>query len=169
MPYVKGILFNLSNGRNGIWLKDLSHEITSHILCIHVINNFNIEYKFTAWVAKITKNKFIDYLKKQNKYANEYCEARLLGNNYENEIINEIINHSDYNFADAYYLQNEKNNYLNNIIEKYLNNDMKTVIKLWYYEGLNQEEIAELTGWSTNQVGVLHHRAKQKIKKYINY
>lgn len=168
LPYVKGILYNTSKSRNGIWLDDLSHDITSHILCAHVINNFDFKYNFKAWVATVTKNKFVDYLKKQNKYVNEFIESKLNGNDDE-DVTSYIANHSDFTFADDNFLRNEKSNYLNKIIEKHLNDDMKTIIKLWYYEGYNQEEIAKITGWSISQIGVLHLRAKQKLKQLIKY
>ncbi len=168
LPYVKGILYNTSKCRNGIWLDDLSHDITSHILCGHVINNFNCVYNFKAWVATVTKNKFVDYLKKQNKYANEFVESRLSANDGD-DVASYMVNHSDFTLADDNFLRNEKSNYLNRIIEKHLNEDMKTIIKLWYYDGYNQEEIAKITGWSISQIGVLHHRAKQKLKQFLNY
>jgi len=169
LPYVKGILYNLSKNRNGYLMNDLSYDITAHILSNHVINNYNLNYNFKAWLAAVTRNKFIDYLKKQNKYANEFCEARLFTNNDDDKVISSIVNHSDQISADENFLRNEKSKYLKTVIDKCLNEDMKTIIKLWYYEGLNQEEISELTGWSLSQVGVLHHRAKLKLKQYLNY
>jgi RNA polymerase sigma factor (sigma-70 family) len=167
LPYVKGILFNISGNRFGDWMNELAHEITSHLLSKNVINRYESRYKFTSWVSVVTQNKFKDYLKYKKCRQNVIYASDLILNEDNDENYN-IINYTDNILADLNFIKKEEYDRIVNIINFYLPNDMRIIIRMWYLEELTQDEIAKITGYSTNKIGVIHHRAKQKLREIMN-
>ena len=166
IPYVKGIIVNVSKNYYGTWIKDLAHDITAHLLSTEVLKHYDTSYNFKSWVGTIARNKCIDYFKACNKRINEYNCANLSRDNDDHFGI-EMLNHKDDLTPEYALLKQEQSAYIMNLIKNNLNQDMQTIIRLWYFEELNQDEIVELTGWSHNQIGVLHYRAKQKLKDLL--
>ena len=170
LPYIKGVILNVSGNKNYHEVGELAHEITAHIMRADIINRFIIGQNFKSWIASITKNKYIDYYRhnarhKQVIYNSEmFCQNDGDTDNTQSSI---IANHTNGLMSDFNCLKKEQAIILFNTIKNHLNYDMKKVIELWYFEELNQEEIAKITGWSENQVGVLHYRAKQKLKSVL--
>lgn len=48
-----------------------------------------------------------------------------------------------------------------------LSEDFRLVLELRYFAHLEPAEISAMTGWTTNKVGVVHHRALTKLKELV--
>ncbi|MEI7741354.1 MAG: RNA polymerase sigma factor [bacterium] len=48
-----------------------------------------------------------------------------------------------------------------------LSEDFRLVLELRYFAELTPDEIATMTGWTTNKVGVVHHRALAKLESLL--
>jgi RNA polymerase sigma-70 factor (ECF subfamily) len=48
-----------------------------------------------------------------------------------------------------------------------LSEDFRLVLELRYFAHLNPDEISSMTGWTTNKVGVVHHRALRKLESLM--
>jgi len=48
-----------------------------------------------------------------------------------------------------------------------LSEDFRLVLELRYFAHLEPAEIGTMTGWSTNKVGVIHHRALRKLESLM--
>lgn len=165
LPYVKGILVNVSNHNYGAWMIDLAHDITSHILNPDILSRYDLDSNFNAWVGTIAKHKCIDYFKSRKRRENE-CNMSKLSSNNEGFTLDDL-HHTDGKTAESNLFKSEQSHHLMTIVKKHLSEDMQTIIRLWYFEEFDQHEISKITGWTVSKVGVLHLRAKQKLKELL--
>ncbi len=104
---------------------------------------------FNAWVAKIAKNVFIDYTRRNGKYV--------------------FITHEFTNLVEdenEYFEIEEREVAVLFAVEKLKERD-KNLIKMRHFENLSFEEIGNITGIPEKCVPVYIMRARQELKKYI--
>ena len=104
---------------------------------------------FNAWVARIAKNVFIDYTRKNGKYV--------------------FINHEFTNLVEdenEYFAIEEREIAVLFAVEKLKERD-KNLIKMRHFDNLSFEEIGNITGIPEKNVPVYIMRARKELKKYI--
>lgn len=115
------------------------------------LDTFIGEVTFGAWLKRIVINKSLTQLKKNNKYQDVKMEV-LSETTIETE---EAINYSD--------LQADKVlERLNSLKENY-----RIVLSLNLIEGYDYEEIAEILGYTNENVRTTISRAKKKLKQML--
>ncbi|WP_027377925.1 sigma-70 family RNA polymerase sigma factor [Kaistella palustris] len=107
----------------------------------HHISTLRNPEKIRAWVYQIVRNEIIDYLRRESAYSGEFNENKeALVENYDHACCFD--------------------QFLKDLPEKY-----RTVIDLLYVEGKKQQEVANLTGLSLENVKIRVKRAKNMLKK----
>jgi RNA polymerase sigma-70 factor (ECF subfamily) len=104
---------------------------------------------FNAWIAKIAKNVFIDFTRRNGKYV--------------------FINHEFTNLVEdenEYFAIEEREVAVLLAVEKLKERD-KNLIKMRHFENLSFEEIGNITGIPEKNVPVYMMRARKELKNYI--
>ncbi len=135
-------------------------DITQEVLIkvYKELDAYNPQYAFTTWLYKITTNSALDYIRKQKRY-------RLLKDRFFHEI--EFRENNSYELsAEAYIIKEERferiQSYIHSLSIKY-----QSVIILYYFENLNQGDIAKVL---EIPIGTVHSRlntAKKQLRKII--
>ncbi|OGF55993.1 MAG: hypothetical protein A2452_11065 [Candidatus Firestonebacteria bacterium RIFOXYC2_FULL_39_67] len=117
----------------------------------HDIKNFKEKSKFSTWLYRIAHNTSIDYFRKKKR-----------------ELINtdkyqEYANQSDIQKSLAKFEITERESIIRGAIEK-IDPENRDMIKYVFFEGLKQEEIAELLDIQKGTVYSRLHNAKKKLK-----
>lgn len=126
--------------------KDLYQEIVYQLW--KSFESFKGNSKFSTWMYRIALNTSITFLKKETK--------REKASNYP--VLKDRIEHVDNVMEERVALLYKQIQQLN-VIEK--------GIILPYLEGKSYEEISEITGFSTTNIGTRLNRIKLKLKKEI--
>ncbi|WP_288955898.1 RNA polymerase sigma factor [uncultured Polaribacter sp.] len=114
------------------------------------MSTYKGEVTFGAWLKRIVVNKSLTQLKKNNRY-NE-VKMEVIPNE---EIIEETIDYSGLKANRVLAcLQNLKDNY-------------RMVLNLHLIEGYDYEEIAEILGYTNENVRTTVSRAKKKLKQVL--
>ena len=129
--------------------QDLFQEILTNIW--RGLDRFEGRSKMSTWIYRIAVNTALAYRKKQKKENDRFDGAR-------NEI-NDELNHTS-GEADQETIAN-----LHQAISA-LNKIEKGIISLMLQD-VSQKEIAEVMGYSENNVRVRTHRIKQKLKSIL--
>jgi len=109
----------------------------------------NTKGSFNAWVARLAKNVFIDYTRKNGKYVF-----------INQEFANLIEDDND-------YFEIEEREVAVLFAMKKLKERDKNLIKMRHFENLSFEEIGHLTGIPEKSVPVYIMRARKELKKYF--
>ncbi|RYF25404.1 MAG: RNA polymerase sigma factor [Flavobacteriales bacterium] len=112
------------------------------------INQLGTVLSFEAWVKRIAINKSISHLRKKKI---EFAE---LG-------IKDIEAGEDYNMQEDEIFENKIEDVKRLIAE--LPDGYRTIMLLYLFEQVSQEEIGKMLGISHNTVRTQYHRAKKKI------
>lgn len=105
-----------------------------------------------AWMYMVARNLYFNYAKREKRY----CRLDETLHNRQNgmgELLENII-------------QDEKKRFLYEALDK-LKNPYKEVLLMQYFGGLSQKEIAAVLHISPENVRIVSHRAKQKIREYM--
>lgn len=104
-----------------------------------------------AWLYRVTHNLCVDWLKRESKRTEIYERIRKQPrpSNDGSEIV-----------------ALDRWQHLERLMDK-LNDKQRQVILLFFQEGLSYKEIAEVTGYSMSNVGMLLHRGLKKLKKML--
>ena len=104
------------------------------------IDKFNEENAaFSTWFFNLTKNIFIDYLRKQKQNVITVTEINEVHNDDENEGFQFVYNGHN---PEQELLNKEKNKVLFTVINK-VDDDSINIIKMRYYKGLSYNEISK--------------------------
>ncbi|MFA5828863.1 MAG: RNA polymerase sigma factor [Candidatus Shapirobacteria bacterium] len=114
---------------------------------------FDPDKKFGSWIYRIAHNKVIDYFKSQKSTYSLSEDSEELVWNGEQLLEDLEIEKENKKIIKAAVLELEL---------KY-----KEVILLFYFEGKSYQEISDILHQNPNQVGVLIHRARQKLKQKL--
>jgi RNA polymerase sigma-70 factor (ECF subfamily) len=119
------------------------------------ISSYQENVSFGAWLKRIVVNKSIDYVRKQK---NEF-------ETYDEEIYT-IKDNEDFEITD--FKKEELIKSLNNALLQ-LPYKYRIVFSLYYLEGYDHEEIAEINGITASTSRSQLTRAKQKIVTLLHY
>ena len=146
----EGILFKVSTlyANSDVDAQDLKQEIIYQLW--RSFDSFKGNSKRSTWMYRVAFNTAMVYLKKKKKTVTSGIEI--------GERLLKRIDATDYEGEE----QIEK---LYNTIKRL--NDIERGIIILYLEGKNYEEIAEIIGFTTTNVGTRIGRIKKKLKKLI--
>jgi RNA polymerase sigma-70 factor (ECF subfamily) len=113
-------------------------------------DNFNQESEWSTWIYRISLNVCLTYLKR-HKGGNK----DIVSNSLPEQAID-----------DSKAFASEEINQLYNAIKHLSETDR--AVTLLYLEEKSYEEIAEIIGSNTNNIGVRINRIKDRLNKYIN-
>ena len=113
-------------------------------------DNFNEESKWSTWIYRISLNVCLTYLKR--------------GKNGDKQIVSNSLPEEAIDDSKA-FISDEINQLYNAI--KHLSETDRAVILL-YFEEKSYEEIADIIGSNTNNIGVRIKRIKDRLNTYIN-
>jgi len=145
--YGSRLLFNKAD------LEDVVQEI--FIKCYRNIKSFDVSRKFSSWVYRIAHNEFINHGKKFSRQLIDYFDFEVLlpkqaapdnpQEDFDRKQLKEILEKS-----------------LAKLDAKY-----REALVLYYLEGLDYKEIAEILRVSTGTVGIRIMRGKKQLKQYL--
>jgi RNA polymerase sigma factor (sigma-70 family) len=122
----------------------------SFIIAYEKLSTFRGESKFSTWFYRIVIN---ESFKHANRHKTEFVHFVETTPEISNEVNNAILN---LKVDDQKYFINEA---LNKISSK-----ESLVLRLYYLNENNIEEISGITGWSSSNIKVILHRARTNLK-----
>lgn len=117
------------------------------------ISSFRYESELSTWIYRITANKTINYLRKEN--IKKFFSIENLTKKDSNDIVK--------NLEDK-----QKMEKLNKLLGE-LPIKQREVFLLRHFEGMNYSEIAKVTGKTEGSLKANYHHAINKILKRMNY
>ncbi len=114
------------------------------------LQGFDDNQKFSSWILRIAHNKTVDYIKKK--------KPKLAGDELEDV-------KDDKKLFEELEIERENKKELYKAIGK-LELKYREVIVLYFFEEKSYEEISDILRITTNNVGVILNRAKEKLKRY---
>lgn len=114
----------------------------------HDIEKLNHIIHIEAWIKRIAINKAISHLRKQKISFTEFSFL-------------DMEAESEYDVNENEIFENKVEDIRNSI--KNLPQGYKTIVNLYLFEQISQEEIARMLGLSHTTVRTQYHRAKKKI------
>ncbi len=117
------------------------------------ISSFRYESELSTWIYRITANKTINYLRKEN--IKKFFSIENLTKKDSNDIVK--------NLEDKQKLEK-----LNKLLGE-LPIKQREVFLLRHFEGMNYSEIAKVTGKTEGSLKANYHHAINKILKRMNY
>lgn len=132
-------------------IEDVGQEV--FIKVFENLKSFKKESKLSTWIAKITYNIAINYLKKEVK------------NKYDS-----LDDNVDFHFSsvtpESKLIGKEFDNYLNKLIRE-LPLQYRTVITLYHLEELNIQEVHKITKFPEGTIKVYLLRARKLLKEKL--
>lgn len=132
--------------------EDVAEDIAQEtfITAYYKLRLYNPAYRLSTWLFKIATNKALDWLKKA---AREVAA--------DDEVIASIASHHPR--PDQQYDATELHEAVGKLQPKY-----RSVISLYYWQGLSYAEIATVLSAPTGSVKVWMRRAKDELKKELS-
>lgn len=127
--------------------EDIAQE--TFIAAYYKLNTFDISRKFSTWLFKIATNKALDHLKSIKR-------VQPLSDDDAAKLVSSFIT------PDTSAEHEELHRVVANLEPKY-----RTVVSLYYWQGLSYAEIAEIMGKPEGSVKVWMLRAKEEIRKEL--
>ncbi|MEQ6121522.1 sigma-70 family RNA polymerase sigma factor [Reichenbachiella sp. MALMAid0571] len=133
----------------------IAEEVTQDVFvnAFKALKNFNRNSKFSTWIYKIAYNEALKKLKKTK------VEILTLDENLQDDLEDESILSSLH--------QKEQQFVINKALEM-LTSDESLVLRLFYLEEENINEVINITGWSRSKVKVTLFRARKNMYKAFN-
>lgn len=132
-------------------IEDVGQEV---FIKVHEqLKNFKRESKLSTWIAKITYNTAINYVKKNSKYH-----------------FNTIDDHTDFHFStetpETKLIGKEFDLYINRLISE-LPLQYRTVITLYHLDDFNIQEIQKVTKFPEGTIKGYLFRARKLLKEKL--
>jgi RNA polymerase sigma-70 factor (ECF subfamily) len=138
--------------------KEEAEELTQDVFLkvFKKLSSFRQNARLSTWIYRIAWNTAISYTRKKKAYFPVNDET--VFTQISDEAVDELLN-------------KEEDEKLLLIIEKAtkeLNPEEKLLLTLFYYEDKSIKIVAQITGFSTNNVKIKLHRIRKKIVALIN-
>lgn len=155
-PIYRFIYQYVSNSQNA---EDLTQEVFLKVW--RFIKKFDFDRKFKTWIFTIAKNTTLDFLKKKKDLP-----FSVFSNEKGQTIIDEKIFDSDFDF-EKIIERRDLAQRLNLIIKK-IPLIYREILFLYYFDGFNFREIAEILNQPLNTIKSRHRRAIIILKKLLS-
>ena len=145
--------------------KDIAQDI--YLKAYQKLPSFKFQSKLSTWIAQISYNTCIDFLRKKKLVLSENIfEESESGS--DNDML-DIINNAKGNFdrsADTFVIKKNVADIVKAGIEK-LPRMYKTLVTLYHHEELSYEEIGTITGLPEGTVKSYLFRARKELKNHL--
>ena len=145
--------------------KDIAQDI--YLKAYQKLPSFKFQSKLSTWIAQISYNTCIDFLRKKKLVLSENIfEESESGS--DNDML-DIINNAKGNFdrsADTFVIKKNVAEIVKGGIEK-LPGMYKTLVTLYHNEELSYEEIGTITGLPEGTVKSYLFRARKELKNHL--
>lgn len=131
--------------------RDAAEDLTQETFLKALLSLRDTHENMRAWLYKVARNLSIDYLKKRKQYDSLDDYEEFLCDEKPDDVLSEFIKEEEK--RNLYYA-------INSLERRY-----REVLVLQYFGELSQKEIARTMHLSPENVRVLAHRAKQKLKE----
>ncbi len=136
--------------------EDVAQDV--FIYAIKSVNSFRGEAALSTWLYKLSMNKSLDYIRAKNRQKRGSGLLRYMDSEEMSR-----LNVSDTNQPQTELEDEEKRQILHAAIERLPERQKKAII-LSRFEGLSQDQVAEVMGTSVSSVESLLVRGKKKLK-----
>jgi len=123
------------------------------ITAFQKLGQYQASGSFEGWLHKIVVRKSIHYYQKNNRYSHDDA--------LENQL---ELSESPLETEDRGW--NLEAGQLDDALSQ-LNERYQLILKLYYLEGFDHEEISEITQWSAANCRTTLSRAREQLKKYL--
>ena len=127
--------------------EDMAQE--TFIAGYYKLSSYKSEYRFSTWLFKIASNKSLNYLKSRRKFVDA-----------DDELFDHIV--SDHRNTSSQAEDAE----LHAVIKR-LRPEYQTVITMYYFDGIDYQDIAERMGVPIGTVRGWLSRAKNELRKEL--
>lgn len=122
----------------------------SFVRAFEKLDSFKGDSKFSTWFYRIVINESFKQLKKQKaEFINFVEEPPDISNEIDNSILKLIKTDQEY--------------YINKALEK-ISAQESLVLRLFYLDENSMDEISNMTGWTTVNIKVILHRARNNFR-----
>lgn len=131
---------------------DIAEEVTqdAFLKAYKSLDKFEHRSKFSTWLYKIVSNEGLKRIrKKEFKYTDDIDELN-------------DIQYSEINLSVSELALREQRHYINLVLEKLLPND-SMILRLFYLEEKNLNEICEITNLSISNIKTILYRARKRF------
>ena len=145
--------------------KDIAQDI--YLKVYQKLHSFKFQAKLSTWIAQISYNTCIDYLRKKKLLLPEktFAESQPGSDNDMFDIIN-TAKGSFENSADTFVIKKDISEIVKTGIEK-LPMMYKTLVTLYHNEELSYEEIGTITGLPEGTLKSYLFRARKELKNHL--
>lgn len=142
--YNEALLYICSFCHNKTLAEDIVAE--AYMRAIRSIDEEKDGFKF--WLFKVCRNCYFDHIRKNKR-------LEPISGDYQDDItlVDDIIQKEEYR---ALYKAIDL-----------LQDSYKEVVRLFYFDGMSVREIAEITGYSVDNVKIQLYRARNKLKEIL--
>lgn len=141
--------------------EDLAQEVFIEVY--FNLNTLREPYKFQGWLKQIARNVCISWLRRQKPFVSY---EKLISDNQTREQI-EMRSSQTVLTPEEHLLAHEAFTNLESYI-RYLSDSHQEIIRLYYFEGLTYQEIAEMLDISESAIKSRLHRAREQLKGVYN-
>lgn len=142
--YNEALLYVCSFCHNKTLAEDIVAE--AYMRAIRSIDEDKDGFKF--WLLKVCRNCYFDYVRKNKRLEPIYAEYQ-----DDSALIDEIIQKEEYR---ALYRAIDL-----------LQDHYREALRLYYFDGMSVKEIADITGYSVENVKIQLYRARNKLKEIL--
>lgn len=142
--YNEALLYVCSFCHNKTLAEDIVAE--AYMRAIRSIDEDKDGFKF--WLLKVCRNCYFDYVRKNKRLEPIYAEYQ-----DDSALIDEIIQKEEYR---ALYRAIDL-----------LQDHYREALRLYYFDGMSVKEIANITGYSVENVKIQLYRARNKLKEIL--
>lgn len=142
--YNEALLYVCSFCHNKTLAEDIVAE--AYMRAIRSIDEEKDGFKF--WLLKVCRNCYFDYIRKNKRLEPINCDCQ-----DESALVDDIIQKEEYK---ALYKAIEL-----------LQDNYQEAVRLFYFDGMSVREIAEITGYSVDNIKIQLYRARNKLKEIL--
>lgn len=142
--YNEALLYVCSFCHNKTLAEDIVAE--AYMRAIRSIDEEKDGFKF--WLLKVCRNCYFDYIRKNKRLEPINCDYQ-----DESALVDDIIQKEEYK---ALYKAIEL-----------LQDNYQEAVRLFYFDGMSVREIAEITGYSVDNIKIQLYRARNKLKEIL--
>ena len=174
--YIQYYCYMKMRGDNNL-AKDLTHEIM--IKVYQNLDQYKVNYTFSSWVYRITKNYVVDYVRKEKKHLTDMNRSISIQNKvssesdnvYELGIVGCDMLKNDSLDPEGGFIKNELRQTRVSILKEYLsriNEQDRLILLMYYYEDMSYDEIASKLKIGLSKMKVSLFRSKNKLKEMMS-
>jgi RNA polymerase sigma-70 factor (ECF subfamily) len=148
----------------------LAEDLTQETFLKAIISLPETHSNLRAWLYLVAKNLYIDHLRKDR--GDVHLDVQMLrdakpsGTGAEEGALNASAAFVTQDSPEQQYLNYEQSVMVEKALQQ-LSQPSQSILRMMYYDGMTQKEIAEFLGLSPGNVRVLASRGKKRLKEAL--